>query len=306
MVEMPLSVTATQMVPFFSGNNASGDMSFVGNGINNHASGRMGTIINGQDNSASANGAFVGTGMSNRASGEFGSIVSGKNNMASGSYSVIGTGTFNVASGFNSFIASGQSEGSGIVNEASGDGAFIGSGEGNRASGRNAFVSSGYQINATGEYSHAIGGQFSSASGPRSMSMGSYAYAEHENSTVLNAGAKKCASDDVNQFKICSNTKVAAKFYADEFYMKTPLLSEGYANLNVLLYFLTALCFIQSCAIIGIILVINRREKKVMNQETGELEVKKMPILPCFGGRDSSVQPGKKVKKYKINPRGSF
>ena len=86
---------------FLACNTASGNCSFVGNGLTNTAPGKYSSVLNGN---------------SNTASGAYASILGGANNHATGSHSVIIGGSGNTDSGYaNVFIA-----GTGITAVAAG------------------------------------------------------------------------------------------------------------------------------------------------------------------------------------------
>ena len=175
------------------------------------ASGESATISGGETNTASGSAATVGGGASN-VSSSFRTVVSGGIlNTASGVHATVGGGYNNASSGESSFtvgqanIASGQgSTATGVSNTASGGFSFAG-GNGSSATGaygfsfgyfttagtycyaigRNASATNesyafGWAVNASGQYSTALGastvasGQYSTAMGLSSSTLGIY------------------------------------------------------------------------------------------------------------------------------------
>ena len=140
-----------------STNQAIEQLSFVGGGSQNTASGLRDTVVGGFQNIASGGSSFVAGGSLNHASGARSFVGGGEDNVASGRMSFVGGGGENTANGFQSFIGGGQANSTGQTNTTEGQLSFIGGGAGNIASGLASFIGGGVSNRASGSLSFAAG-----------------------------------------------------------------------------------------------------------------------------------------------------
>ena len=163
--------------------NQAGNLSTVGGGARNIASGFRATIGGGARHIVNRDSATVGGGFYNIASGAHATIGGGTvnaavevnatvgggaGNTASERHSTVGGGTANTARGFATTIAGGVQNtasaayatvGGGVVNIASGIEATVGGGGGNMASGDEATIGGGLNNRVTENYSTVGGGR---------------------------------------------------------------------------------------------------------------------------------------------------
>jgi hypothetical protein len=147
---------------------------FVGGGMANRAGNdnsdvsdaAFSTAVGGRGNIAAGGFSFIGGGLDNIATGFIGTIVGGEFNQAPDGWAFVGGGQFNNASGVRSAIAGGQS------NTSGGSGAFVGGGGNNSAAGPRSIVSGGISNTASGQESMVLGGVNNVASGSTSLAAG--------------------------------------------------------------------------------------------------------------------------------------
>jgi trimeric autotransporter adhesin len=149
------------------GNDAAGDHSAIGGGLNNITDGSATTIAGGAENKAWGYGAAIGGGDSNFVAGSPRSTIGG----GAGNYIWYGSGATIAGGVYDSCTETGTTIGGGRWNRASGLYATISGGYRNHA-GFGAAIAGGYNDTATGWYSFVGGGDNNKAIGLYSATSG--------------------------------------------------------------------------------------------------------------------------------------
>lgn len=175
--------------------NTAGNLSTVGGGTENSATGIQTTIAGGANNLASQNSAVVVGGYQNTASQMFATVGGGIVNVADGAYSTISGGSGNRITNVQSTI------GGGSANRVKGAYATIAGGYFNGASGGYSTVAGGTHNLALGTGSAISGGVGNSAGGLQSMVGGGLDNTITDNYSVVSGGRGNKAgnSDEDNQ-----------------------------------------------------------------------------------------------------------
>ena len=158
----------------------SGSDNFVLNGYS--------AILGGTDNVVVGNHSVVHGGAGNRVTGAGSLVAGGSANRVTGDYSTVGGGAKNAVIAQYSAILGGSS---------------------NYAISNYASVAGGFRNFVRSRHGVVVGGSFNTVGGLRSVAMGQYALAVHDQSLVLSFGGKsygQCASNADNSINVCADS----------------------------------------------------------------------------------------------------